>query len=199
MLGVALASLTSLIMTAKLWAHALRVRNDHECQALRLSLRARNHAGFDVGEQVTSRPTRLVQELSEVRQRPESIIAMVNDSLSIIDFETSRTQSEFLSYSRVAGMVGVAAGCLEVALHSASSPYLAARDGLLAALAGILGAVASALLGRWAANGAKDRRQLWDEFVQRLLKSELPESAWHVRPPELSGNASAGTGNGQAT
>lgn len=199
MFGVALASATSLITTAKLWARALKVRNDQECQSLRLKLGSRNGAVHDRGEQVASRPTQLARELSEVRQRPESIIAIVNDSLSTIDFETSRTQSEFASYARVAGMVGVAAGCLEVALHSATSTYLAVRDGLMAASAGLLGAVASAMLGRWAAKGAADRRQLWDEFVQRLLKSELPESAWHVRPPELNGNASAGTGNGQAT
>ena len=130
-------------------------------------------------------PRRLASELRRIRNEPEQVVNLVNETLSDIDYETRGTRQAFQACSRISATAGMAGACIEIAIRVQSSTSRAAILAAVAVTAGLVGAVTCAVIGRWATRGALLRRRLWDEFVRSILKSEFPQTAWTIRASGL--------------
>jgi hypothetical protein len=184
MLGVALAVSTCLaVFTACLKTGAARY-NRSECHYLEKCLESGT-----IETNTTSggcNPGRLVVDLRNAQNEPDGVVNLVNETLRDIDYETRGTRQSSQAYSRISMTAGMAGACIEIALRVQQSSLQAAALGAVAVTAGIAGVVSCAIIGHWAARGALLRRQLWDDFVRSILKSEFPQTAWTVRASELT-------------
>ena len=130
-------------------------------------------------------PGRLVVILRSTRHEPDHVVNLVNETVRDIDYETRGTRESFQACSRISVTAGMAGACIEIALRLQSSSVQAATLGAVAVTAGIAGAISCAVMGHWAARGARLRRRLWDDFVRSILKSEFPQTAWTLRASGL--------------
>jgi hypothetical protein len=178
MLGIILGVGTSSLLSLIIWNAGAARYSRHECVLIERCLTSgaiTNDPAF-----VTTRPGRLVFDLRQIRNRPEMVVSVINEIVSDIDFETRWSNVGARAYARISATSGIAGGCIEMALRLRISVFQATVYALIAVIAGLLGAGSCAAIGHWASRENLRRRRLWDEFVQWILKSEFPQTAWTV-------------------
>jgi hypothetical protein len=174
MLGVALGLGTSAVAAALGIRTYRKLVDPSECRLIESYLAAGGNLRGETFRR--SRPGALLSELADVCEHPELMVAAFNDALSEVD-TTSRTGRQAAKLlARSALMAGVAGACAELALNIHVSALYASCWSLAALFAGVVGAASCTVIGQRASVGLLRRRQLWDDFVQWILKSRLSPS-----------------------
>ncbi len=178
MLGIVFGIGTSSILSIIIWRTGATPYFKHECALIQKCLTS--GCLVDDPSFAISRPGQLVNDLRQVRDHPMHAMSAINEIVSDIDFETRWTSSGAQAYSRISVTAGIAGACIELAIWTQNSLLQATVSALVAVSAGLLGAGSCAVMGQWAFRRTLRRRHLWDEFVQWILKSEFPQTAWTV-------------------
>jgi hypothetical protein len=179
MLGVIGVVGTCTVMVATSLRSGLARYGRRECEVMRGFLKHQN-TEVSTAPRV-SRPAQLLDEVRRLRHEPTQLVNAVNEALSDVDFETRGGREVFRSCARIAVAAGMAGACVEIALCLQSMTLRATVLAVVAFAVGLTAATSCAVIGQWATRGALVRRKLWDDFVRRLLNSELPETACSVR------------------